>query len=271
MSTLAEVQAQLGNILAAMPLKLQKVDANFLDETEPPFEGAVASNSSGQFYVADYNGSGELFWKAVRDTLNTQEQNASEVFLNFEIPVGFISSTISFGRVLEGSDYSVFAQLEIPADANEDMFYLMSTSNINNTQFNLHISHPVLSPGFRIHIHARGYDQVIDPVIDNTPKHSEIEVDGQTVYIDPSYSTEDIEEWEDFYGTLEDHDCKVFCINGYYPLYKWADCAEAASPQGSYHTHPSLVTDPKTGSELWFAMPEGVDQFHGNWPHYPGN
>lgn len=175
MSTLAEIQAQLGNILAAMPLKLQKVDADFLNETEPPFEGAVASNSSGQFYVADYNDSGELFWKAVRDTLNTQKQNASEVFLNFEIPVGFTSSTISFGRILEGSDYSVFTQLEIPEDANEDMFYLMSTSNINNTQFNLHISHPVISPGFKIHIHARGYDQATAPSLEGQNEDSSVE------------------------------------------------------------------------------------------------
>jgi hypothetical protein len=146
---------------------LQKVDASFLDDSLPPFEGAMASNSGGQFYVADYNNYGELYWKAIRDTLNTQKQSPSEVFLKFDLPVGFVSSTISFGRTLEGSTHSVFTQLESPGDASEEMFYLMSTSNITNAQFDLHISHPVISPGFKIHIHARGHDQVDDPVIDN--------------------------------------------------------------------------------------------------------
>ena len=45
--SLSNIQAQLGNILAAMPLKLQKVSTDFLDETAPPLEGAVASSESG--------------------------------------------------------------------------------------------------------------------------------------------------------------------------------------------------------------------------------
>ena len=49
--SLQNVQAQLGNILAAMPLKLQKVQSSFLDSVNPPFEGAIASDSDGQFYI----------------------------------------------------------------------------------------------------------------------------------------------------------------------------------------------------------------------------
>ena len=116
---------------------------------------------------------------------------------------------------------------------------------------------------------------VIDSYYNKTPQpkllHKEIIVNGETVYIDPLYSLEDKSQWEEFYGTIENHDCKVFCINGNYPLYKYQDCAVLASPSFSYHTHASLATDPKTGAEIWFYMPDNVESYHGNWPYYTKN
>ena len=65
--SLQNVQAQLGNLLAAMPLKLQKVQSSFLDMSTPPFEGAIASDSDGQFYVSQVNSSGQLVWQQIID------------------------------------------------------------------------------------------------------------------------------------------------------------------------------------------------------------
>ena len=100
--SLQNVQAQLGNILAAMPLKLQKVDKAFLQQQTPPFEGAVASDEDGQFFVSDFDQSQQLYWKPIRDTFSIQESAGTEAVTTYRLPVGFTSSTISYGKMLTG-------------------------------------------------------------------------------------------------------------------------------------------------------------------------
>ena len=156
--SLQNVQAQLGNILAAMPLKLQTVQSSFLDSTTPPFEGAIASDSDGQFYVSQLNSGGQLVWqqiidKTARDT--AEGVSDSEYVGSFVLPVGFQSSTISFGKTLSGSNFSVFVQYEPPADG--DTLYVFSVSNISSAQFNLITSDQIREEGGKIHILARGY------------------------------------------------------------------------------------------------------------------
>ncbi len=157
--SLQNVQAQLGNLLAAMPLKLQKVSSSFLDSVDPPFEGAIASDSDGQFYVSQVN-SGELVWqqivdKSARDA--AQGVSDSEFIGSFSLPVGLDSSTISYGKTLQGSKFSVFVQYEPPE--NSDVMYIFSVKNITNQQFDLMMSDDIKEEGGKIHIFARGYDQ----------------------------------------------------------------------------------------------------------------
>tara|TARA_B100002019_G_scaffold71248_1_gene61416 strand:+ start:8203 stop:11172 length:2970 start_codon:yes stop_codon:yes gene_type:complete len=167
--SLSNIQAQLGNILAAMPLKLQKVSTDFLDETDPPFEGAVASSESGQFYIADFNSNGDLFWKAIRDTISIGESSGSEAVISYDLPIGFTSSTLSFGKNLVGDLVSVFCQLESPVGVDFN-FYVTGVANIRNSEFDFYISDEIRSSGFKIHILAKAYanpDSDGDGVFDN--------------------------------------------------------------------------------------------------------
>ena len=156
--SLQNVQAQLGNLLAAMPLKLQKVQSSFLNMSTPPFEGAIASDSDGQFYVSQLDPGGQLVWqqiidKAARDT--AQGVSNSEYIGSFTLPVGFQSSTISFGKTLEGTKFSVFVEYEPPEDG--EMIYIFAVKNISNSQFDLIVSDDIIEEGGKIHILARGY------------------------------------------------------------------------------------------------------------------
>ena len=167
--SLSNVQAQLGNILAAMPLKLQKVDAAFLDDSTPPFEGAVVSDEQGQFYIGDFNSNGDLFWKPIRDTISMSESSTSEAFVTYNLPVGFESSTISFGKTLTGDLVSVFVQIETPVAANI-LFYATTIDNIQKDKFDLFISDTIRTTGFKLHVFARAYanpDSDGDGVLDN--------------------------------------------------------------------------------------------------------
>ena len=167
--SLSNIQAQLGNILAAMPLKLQKVSTDFLDETDPPFEGAVASSESGQFYIADFNSNGDLFWKAIRDTISIGESSGSEAVISYDLPIGFTSSTLSFGKNLVGDLVSVFCQLESPVGVDFN-FYVTGVANIRSSEFDFYISDEIRSSGFKIHILAKAYanpDSDGDGVFDN--------------------------------------------------------------------------------------------------------
>ena len=155
--SLSNVQAQLGNILAAMPLKLQKVEKEFLDSTEPPFEGAVSSSESGQFYIGDVNENGDLFWKPVRDTISVSETSTSETLVTYNLPVGFESSTIAFGKTLTGELVSVFVQLEHPVGTADVTFFATSVNNVKHDMFDLHISDAIIEPGFKVHVFARSY------------------------------------------------------------------------------------------------------------------
>ena len=156
--SLQNVQAQLGNLLAAMPLKLQKVSSSFLDSVDPPFEGAIASDSDGQFYVSQIN-NGELVWQQIIDK-NAREAaqgvSDSEFVGNFPLPVGLDSSTISYGKTLEGTKFSVFVQYEPPEDS--EVMYVFSAKNITNSQFDLIVSDQIKQEGGKIHIFARGYN-----------------------------------------------------------------------------------------------------------------
>ena len=156
--SLQNVQAQLGNLLAAMPLKLQKVQSSFLDMSTPPFEGAIASDSDGQFYVSQLNSGGQLAWqqiidKGARDS--AQGVSDSEYVGSFVLPVGFQSSTISFAKTLTGTNFSVFVQYEPPQDS--ETIYVFAGSNISNSKFDLIVSDDISEEGGKIHILARGY------------------------------------------------------------------------------------------------------------------
>lgn len=156
MGQIDDIQAQLGNLLSGLPSKLQKVDPSFLDESSPPFEGAIASDSSGQFYISDDNGSGGLVWKVVKDVTARQENlvdDAEEVTLKFEVPQGFSSGTISFGSTFTG-DVSVFVQYEAPP-GDDIIFYATAVSNITQTGFDLHLSDSASEVGGIVHITAK--------------------------------------------------------------------------------------------------------------------
>ena len=158
--SLQNVEAQLGNLLSAMPLKLQKVSPTFLDTATPPFEGAMASDAQGQFYVSDFNDQGDLSWKQIID--NTARQAAagesnSEVVLQYDLPVGFESSTITFGKTLTGSQFSAFVQYEPPGGDDMTM-YVFAVKNITSTQFDLHVSDTIGEAGGKLHIFAKGYE-----------------------------------------------------------------------------------------------------------------
>jgi hypothetical protein len=156
--SLSNVQAQLGNLLAAMPLKVQKVSPSFLDSSTPPFEGAIASDESGQFYMSLKNAEGNLVWQPILDKLSSTQASASEVLKTHVLPVGFESSTIAFGKELQGDSFSVFVQIETP-DIDDITMYATSVSGITSQQFNLHISDSIRTEGYKAHIYARGYGQ----------------------------------------------------------------------------------------------------------------
>ena len=160
--SLQNVQAQLGNILAAMPLKLQKVDKAFLQQQSPPFEGAVASDENGQFFVSDFDQSQQLYWKPVRDTFSIQESAATEAVTTYRLPIGFTSSTISYGKLLTGDLVSVFVQLESPIGVDFN-FYVTGVANIKKDEFDFYLSDEIREEGFKVHIFAKSY---IDPDTD---------------------------------------------------------------------------------------------------------
>ena len=161
--SLQNVQAQLGNLLSAMPLKLQKVDKSFLQQQTPPFEGAVASDETGQFFVSDFNESQQLYWKPVRDNFSAQENAATEAVTTYRLPVGFTSSTISYGKVLTGDLVSVFVQLESPIGVDFN-FYVTGVANIKKDEFDFYVSDEIQEEGFKVHIFAKSY---IDPDSDS--------------------------------------------------------------------------------------------------------
>ena len=108
---------------------------------------------------------------------------------------------------------------------------------------------------------------IIESTPTPTPKHlhSEIIVGGKTVYIDPTYSTLDV-EFTDFYGTADSHNCDAMCVEGYYPLYKWKDCAEQASRNGQSTCCTSVFTNRlQNRRRCWWWMPGGVETFDGDW------
>ncbi len=157
--SLQSVEAQLGNLLSAMPLKLQKVAPAFLDNVAPPFEGALASDSDGQFYLADKNSSDQLVWKPIKDNIAREaatEESDSEVVLQYSVPLGFESSTITFGKTLGGSSFSAFVQYE-PPDGTDMVMYVWAVKNVTSSQFDLHVSAPVSETGGKLHIFAKGY------------------------------------------------------------------------------------------------------------------
>ena len=156
--SLQNVQAQLGNVLAAMPLKLQKVQSSFLNSSDPPFEGAIASDSDGQFYVSQLNPQGQLIWQQIidKDARDTAQGVSNSEFIGtFDLPVGIESSTISYGKTLEGTNFSVFIQYE-PPSASETM-YVFGVKSITDSQFDLIISDTITEEGGKLHILARGY------------------------------------------------------------------------------------------------------------------
>lgn len=152
--SLQNVQAQLGNLLAAMPLKVQKVDSSFLDNSTPPFAGALASDSQGQFYVSQLNDLGNLAWQQILDKTSVAEAT-SEFISSFELPVGYSEARISFGENLQGDSFSVFVQFE--PSPQEDSVYVFSAKNISSEGFNLYSSADISTAGSRIHVFARGY------------------------------------------------------------------------------------------------------------------
>ncbi|MBL69607.1 MAG: hypothetical protein CMO74_14395 [Verrucomicrobiales bacterium] len=141
--SLQNVQAQLGNLLAAMPLKVQKVDSSFLDNATPPFEGALASDAQGQFYISDHDGSGELVWKALAG-------QKREVSIKYDVPLNFESATIPFGTTFD-TPPSVFVQYE-PPDGDDVLFYSTVVKNITNTGFDLFLSDTVKEEGGIVHV-----------------------------------------------------------------------------------------------------------------------
>jgi hypothetical protein len=154
--SLSNVQAQLGNLLAAMPLKVQKVAPTFLDSSTPPFEGAIASDSDGQFYMSLQDADGNLIWQPILDKLSSMQASASEVLKTYDLPIGFESSSIAFGKELQGDSFSVFVQIETP-DSDDITMYATSVSSITSEQFDLHISDTIKEEGYKVHIYARGY------------------------------------------------------------------------------------------------------------------
>ena len=159
--SLQNVQAQLGNLLAAMPLKVQKVPSSFLDSTTPPFEGALASDSDGQFYVSQKDSNGGLIWqqiidKVVRDAVAGRSN--SEFLACMELPLGFEDSTVFFNTTLEGDKFSAFVQYEPPASDASKM-YIFSVSSVTSSGFNLHVSDSVSEAGGKIHVFAKGYSE----------------------------------------------------------------------------------------------------------------
>jgi hypothetical protein len=119
----------------------------------------MASDSDGQFYVSDFNSQGELSWKQIID--NTARQAAagesnSEVVLQYDLPVGFESSTIAFGKTLTGSQFSAFVQHE-PPDGVDMTMHVFAIKNVTSTQFDLHVSDEISEAGGKIHIFAKGY------------------------------------------------------------------------------------------------------------------
>ena len=156
--SLANVQAQLGNLLSAMPLKLQKVSSSFLNSVDPPFEGALASDSNGQFYIADKSDLDELVWKPLKDNearTAASESSDSEAVFQYDLPSGFESSTIAYGRTLTGENFSAFIQHE-PPDANGVM-YVWAARNVTASHFDVHVSAPIAEPGGKLHIFIKGY------------------------------------------------------------------------------------------------------------------
>lgn len=156
--SLQNVQAQLGNVLAAMPLKLQKVQSSFLNSSAPPFEGAIASDSDGQFYVSQLNSQDELIWQQIidKDARDTAQGVSNSEFIGtFEIPKGIESSTISYGKTLEGTNFSVFVQYEPPSSS--ETMYVFGVKSITSAQFDLIVSDNIAEEGGKLHILARGY------------------------------------------------------------------------------------------------------------------
>lgn len=155
MGQIDDIQAQLGNLLSGLPAKVQKVDVSYLNVAEPPFEGAMAADAAGQFYISDSDGAGNLVWKAIQDVNARQEalsvSNQSVTFI-FEVPLGFGGGTIPFGATFEG-DVSVFVQYEPPDDADM-VFYATAVKNITQSGFDLHLSADAQQSGGKVHVMA---------------------------------------------------------------------------------------------------------------------
>ena len=153
--SLQNVQAQLGNLLAAMPLKVQKVDSSFLSNSNPPFEGAIVSDAQGQFYVSQINSEGSLAWQQILDKTSTAEVSTAEFVGGFDLPVGFHSASVAYGKTLDGDLFSVFVQYEPPAGSQ--IIYGFSVENVTSTGFDLRASDVFDDAGGKIHVFARGY------------------------------------------------------------------------------------------------------------------
>lgn len=161
--SLQNVQAQLGNLLAAMPLKVQKVDSSFLSNSTPPFEGAITSDEQGQFYVSQIGAEGNLVWQQILDKTSIAEVSTSEFVGVFDLPVGFHSCSVAYGKTLDGDLFSVFIQYEPPA--GKEIIYGFSVENITSTKFDLRASDVFNDAGGRIHVFARGYSDAGDSSI----------------------------------------------------------------------------------------------------------
>ena len=159
--SLANVQAQLGNLLAAMPLKVQKVESSFLNNATPPFEGAIASDAQGQFYVSQINDQGNLAWQQIMDKTSVAQAAVSEFIASFELPLGYEDSTVSYGKTLTGDSFSVFLQYEPPV--GDGTMYIFSAANMTSTQFDLMVSSPIGVSGGRIHVLALSLIHISEP------------------------------------------------------------------------------------------------------------
>jgi len=143
MGQIDDIQAQLGNLLSGLPAKVQKVDVSYLDVATPPFEGALAADANGQFYISDDDGSGGLVWKALAG-------QKREVSLKYTVPLNFESATIPFGTTFDAPP-SVFVQYE-PPDGDDVLFYSTVVKNITNTGFDLFLSDTVKETGGVVHV-----------------------------------------------------------------------------------------------------------------------
>ena len=130
--SLQNVQAQLGNLLAAMPLKVQKVDPSFLTNATPPFEGALTSDAQGQFYVSQINDQGNLAWQQILDKTSVADVAISEFISSFEFPVGYSGARVDFGEDLVGDDsYPFSSEIMFFTMHTVLMYFIYSSLNLN--------------------------------------------------------------------------------------------------------------------------------------------